>query len=172
VTIGELRWLVKKFRPAVLFFSETKMWDKKAQGFMWSLGYTGSFAVSCEGRSGGLALFSKLPYLVSIQGFNAHCIDMTVNQEDSTPWHATFVYGEPKRKLRHMFWDLLRRLRRSDDDAWICCGDFNEVLFYDEHYGSCDRSEAQMELFQNCLQDCNLVDMGFSGPKFTWLQEA
>ncbi|KAM3224293.1 hypothetical protein ACQJBY_057591 [Aegilops geniculata] len=25
-----------------------------------------------------------------------------------------------------------------------------------------------MELFRNCLDDCGLVDLGFSGPKFTW----
>jgi hypothetical protein len=71
-TVGELRFLVKKFRPALLFLSETKMWDKKAKGFMWSLGYSGSFAVSCEGRGGGLALFWRQPYTVSLGGFNSH----------------------------------------------------------------------------------------------------
>jgi hypothetical protein len=38
-TVGELRWLVKKYRPQLLFLSETKMRGDKAKNFMWSLGY-------------------------------------------------------------------------------------------------------------------------------------
>jgi hypothetical protein len=145
------------------------MWDTKARNFMWSLGYTGSYAVSCEGRSGGLALFWKLPYSVSLRGANSHVIDVTVSSSDNTDvWRATFVYGEPRRELRHVFWDMLCRLRREWDGPWLCCGDFNEVLLQDEHYGSTDRSVAQMELFRDCLDACNLVDLGYSGPKFTW----
>ena len=105
---------------------------------MWSLGYTGSFVVSCEGRSGGLVLFWKQPYLVSVRGANSHCIDVSVTGEGVTPWRGTFVYGEPRRELRHVFWDLLRRLRPEWNGPWLCCGDFNEVLCHDEHYGSRD----------------------------------
>jgi hypothetical protein len=31
-----------------------------------------------------------------------------------------------------------------------------------------ERGEQQMKLFRECLEDCDLVDLGFSGPKFTW----
>jgi hypothetical protein len=167
-TVGELRYLVMKFRPALLFLSETKMWDKKAKGFMWSLGYIGSFAVRCECRSGGLVLFWKQPYSVSLGGFNSHCIDVTVKTDDAAPWFATFVYGEPRREHRHIFWDLLCRLGQNRRDAWICCGDFNEVLCHDEHYGVRDRSDAQIEMFRGCMDACSLSDMGFSGSKFIW----
>jgi hypothetical protein len=56
-TVAELRLLVKRFRPSLLFLSETKMKDSKARNLMWSLGFSGCFAVSSEGSSGGLALF-------------------------------------------------------------------------------------------------------------------
>ncbi|KAM0845547.1 hypothetical protein ACQ4PT_056296 [Festuca glaucescens] len=94
--------------------------------------------------------------------------DEDAQSEDSAPWYATFVYGEPRRELRHIFWDLLRRLNHGRNGPWICCGDFNEVLCHDEHYGVRDRSDAQIELFRSCMEDCSLTDMGFSGPKFTW----
>jgi hypothetical protein len=93
---------------------------------------------------------------------------VTITSDKSDPWRATFVYGEPRRELRHFFWDMLSRLRHEWDGPWICCGDFNEVLLQNEHYSSTDRSDAQMELFRDCLDVCNLVDLGFSGPKFTW----
>jgi hypothetical protein len=135
---------------------------------MWSLGYTGPFAVSCEGRSGGLALFWRQPFSVSLRGANSHAIDVIVDSGEPMAWRATFIYGEPRWEQRHLFWDMLRRLRGEWNGPWICCGDFNEVLVQDEHYGSTDRSEVQMELFRNYLDECNLIDLGFCGPKFTW----
>jgi hypothetical protein len=38
----------------------------------------------------------------------------------------------------------------------------------DEHLGSCDRSEAQMSMFRDCIEECGLVDLGFTGHRFTW----
>jgi hypothetical protein len=144
------------------------MKDTRAQNFMWSLGFSGSFAVSSVGQSGGLALFWLPQFTVSLKGFNSHFIDVVVSSEKATAWRATFVYGEPRRDQRHEFWDLLRRLRSEREGPWICCGDFNEALSQDEHIGVRDRSEAHMSLFRECLDDCGLVDLGFSGPKFTW----
>jgi hypothetical protein len=66
------------------------------------------------------------------------------------------------------FWQLLRRLHTSWEGPWLCCGDFNEALTHDEHYGSTERPDAQILLFQECLEDCGLVDLGFTGPKYTW----
>jgi hypothetical protein len=152
----------------ILFLSETKMKDRRAQKFMWSLGYTGSIAVSSEGRSGGLVLFWKQPFSVELKGSNSNCIDVVVSTETGVQWRATFVYGEPRREKRHEFFDLMRQMSTQWSGPWICCGDFNEVLSQDEHYGSNDRSETQIRLFQECLDDCALSDMGFSGPMFTW----
>ncbi len=30
------------------------------------------------------------------------------------------------------------------------------------------RSDCQMQLFQDVLDDCRFVDLGFTGPQFTW----
>ena len=135
---------------------------------MWSLGYTGSFVVSSTGLSGGLALFWLQPYSVSLKGYNARCIDVLVSKDQSMPWRATFVYGEPRRENRHEFWTLLRRIHNDWKGPWICCGDFNEVLCSDEHLGSSERSDAQMSLFRDCMEECGLVDLGYTGPKYTW----
>jgi hypothetical protein len=121
--VGELRWLVRTFRPSFLFLTETKMKDTRAQNFMWSLGFSGSFAVSSAGLSGGLALFWLPQYTVSLKGFNAHCIDVMISSEEIAPWRATFVYGEARREQRHEFWTLLCRLRSEWNGPWICCGD-------------------------------------------------
>ena len=47
-------------------------------------------------------------------------------------------------------------------------GDFNEVMFSSEHRGQHGRLERQMHAFQEVLEKCQLGDMGFQGPEFTW----
>jgi hypothetical protein len=105
---------------------------------------------------------------VSVKTCNARCIDAYITLESGIKGRATFVYGEPQRENRSEFWDFLRFMRAQWDGPWICCGDFNEVLSQDEHIGPRDRTEAQICAFQDCLQDCELMDLGFEGPKFTW----
>jgi hypothetical protein len=77
-----------------------KMKEKRAQNFMYTLGFTGSFAVSYEGLSGGLALFWLPQFDISLKGFNAHCIDVVISSEGLAPWRGTFVYGEPRREKK------------------------------------------------------------------------
>jgi exonuclease III len=140
-TVGELRWLVKHFRPHFLFLSETKMKDKFAQRFMWSLGYTNSLGVSSIGQSGGLVLFWMQPYSVSLRGSNSNCIDVAVTDETRVSWCVSFVYGEPRREKQHELWDFMRRMHTGWIGPWICCGDFNVALSQDEHFGSSNRSD-------------------------------
>jgi hypothetical protein len=59
-------------------------------------------------------------------------------------------------------------LKAQDDLPWICAGYYNEKLSQEEQLGQNDRSEAQMTKFRDCLTDCRLVDLGFSGYPFTW----
>ena len=168
-TVGELRWLVKQYRPSLLFLSETKMREEKVRRFMWSLGYNGCLAVNCTGRSGGLALFwSTCTTCVCLQYVCKNFIDVKIKEDSGLMWRASFVYGEPKAELRHIFWNRLRFLKAQWNGPWICMGDFNEVIYNDEHLGTCTRGEAQMCQFRECLEDCQLVDLGFSGPKYTW----
>ena len=75
------------------------MKDSRVQNFMWSLGYTGSFAVSSVGLSGGLALFWSQPYSITLKGLNSHCIDVVISKENCVDWRETFVYGEPRREI-------------------------------------------------------------------------
>jgi len=167
-TVGEPHRLVKRYRPSLLFLSETKMRDTKVRKFMWSFGFSGCFAVSSDGRSGCLALFWVHDCPVSLKHYNSNIIDVTIGSDPEHMWRASFVYGEPKVGLRHDLWDFLRLVRTEWSGPWICAGDFNEILSRDEHLSRRERGEQQIRLFRECLEFCDLVDLGFSGPKFTW----
>ncbi|KAK3194206.1 hypothetical protein Dsin_025516 [Dipteronia sinensis] len=51
---------------------------------------------------------------------------------------------------------------------WLCIGDFNEVLHSAEKHGGPPRQRRLIEDFREAVDDCELMDMGFRGPGFTW----
>ena len=52
--------------------------------------------------------------------------------------------------------------------AWVIAGDFNEPLLDDDKYGGRAISINRSLQFKECLDKCNMMDLGFTGPRFTW----
>jgi hypothetical protein len=50
----------------------------------------------------------------------------------------------------------------------MCIGDFNEILMQEEKTRALLRKEGQMDQFENALVNCQLIDLGFIGSKYTW----
>ncbi|KAK0576526.1 hypothetical protein LWI29_019063 [Acer saccharum] len=65
-------------------------------------------------------------------------------------------------------WTLLRRLRDVDNLPWVCGGDFNELLSTTEKLGGSEKTIRDIIRFRQVVDDCGLIDLGFSRPKFTW----
>jgi hypothetical protein len=63
---------------------------------------------------------------------------------------------------------LLKHLQSYSPLAWLCIGDFNEIVDQSEKWGANPRREGQMEIFWAALEQCNLSDLGYKGAKFTW----
>lgn len=47
-------------------------------------------------------------------------------------------------------------------------GDFNEVLSYGEKYGGNLICQRSIRAIQYCMNECQMMDLGFLGLKFTW----
>ena len=50
----------------------------------------------------------------------------------------------------------------------MIAGDFNEILASNEKFSTSLASQRRISCFHNCLDKCNLLDLGFNGPRFTW----
>lgn len=48
------------------------------------------------------------------------------------------------------------------------CGRLNELTKGDEKLGGNRSSHNQMQLFRDAIDECSLIDLGYSGSKFTW----
>jgi hypothetical protein len=64
------------------------------------------------------------------------------------------------------FFDI--NLETFSPQAWLCCGDFNEILDESRKQGGATRSDTQMADFKNALEHCQLCDIVFFGSRYTW----
>lgn len=51
---------------------------------------------------------------------------------------------------------------------WVIMGDFNESLIGEDKFRGRPVSVNRSLLLKKCLDKCNMIDLGFSGPRFTW----
>lgn len=161
--------MVKEKQPSFVFLIETICSKQCTEWIQVKLGFAGCFVVDPVGRSGGLALLWRVTGTLEIFNFSRRHINATVkaNMENPT-WKFTCFYGHPVSGRRAESWALLNHLKSFNPEAWLCVRDFNEILEQFEKEGAALRGEAQMDGFRNALNECQLGDLGFNGPKFTW----
>ncbi|XP_059431636.1 uncharacterized protein LOC132165159 [Corylus avellana] len=168
-TVHDLCRMVKEKRPSMVFLMETKLRKVKMEVIRYKLGFSNLFVVDCVGKSGGLALLWGDDVVVDIQNYSQRHINGIIQSPNSNvQWKLTGFYGHPEVTKRHEAWELLKVLSRLPPTPWICIGDFNEVISNAEKWGGSSRSSNHMRLFQVALEDCELSDLGFRGPKYTW----
>lgn len=50
----------------------------------------------------------------------------------------------------------------------MCARDFNETRKCLEKMGGSNRSQAQIQLLREAVDECGFIDLGFVGSQFTW----
>ena len=151
-----------------MFLSETLSSKSQIERLRSKLGYSGMLTWEREGRSGRLCLLWSDSISVQLFSGSKGHIDVMVTSLNSTCWRFTSLYGNPDTSLRSQFWNLMKRLGDSSSLPWLCGGDMNEILFDHEKKGGGDRASYLLQNFREVIEYCNLADMGFRGPKFTW----
>jgi hypothetical protein len=135
----------------------------------YKLGFPNLFVVDCVGKSGGLALLWGDEITVDVQNYSHRHINGVIKTPTvDAQWKFTGFYGHPDVTKRQESWDLLKVLKQFSPTPWICFGDFNEVISNEEKWGGSNRSSSQMRRFQVALEECELSDLVFRGPKYTW----
>lgn len=59
-------------------------------------------------------------------------------------------------------------LHQQSQEIWLLCGNFNEVMSHDEKWGGKQKVNNLLMDFLIRENDCELADLGFEGPKFSW----
>ncbi|KAA3489594.1 reverse transcriptase [Gossypium australe] len=77
------------------------------------------------------------------------------------------VYGSPDRSKRKSLWDDLLTVLPQNPLPWLILGDFNAILSPKEKKSECTVGK-RCKFFGNFVDVCNLQDLGYIGPSFTW----
>ena len=78
------------------------------------------------------------------------------------------IYASTKFENMCILWENLKKVSDHHDLPWILMGDFNEVLEESEKLGGNPLSIRRVQEYNECMNYCNLLDLKFSRPKFTW----
>ncbi|XP_074278139.1 uncharacterized protein LOC141601737 [Silene latifolia] len=105
---------------------------------------------------------------IGISGSVPHkCINMKVTDiATSKSFFVSMVYAFNALNDRLPLWEQLRKFAGFVNEPWMVCGDFNCVLSHAERLGG-ESSDAEIDDFQRCLDQCGLVDSPALGAFYT-----
>ncbi|XP_069145607.1 uncharacterized protein [Solanum lycopersicum] len=81
---------------------------------------------------------------------------------------STFIYAKCKQYLRRPLWDKLLHHTSVSTNPWCAVGDYNVISNVDETLGGLPYNMRKSIDFIAIIEACGLVDIGFSGHRFTW----
>ncbi|KAA3471313.1 reverse transcriptase [Gossypium australe] len=156
-TVRRLRHSLKIYNPQMVFFMET------------NCDYTNGIEVDSDGTRGCLCLAWRNDINITLQDFSKRHIDVIVDDNKvRNKWRYTGFYGTPYAQDRDNSWAILKILYNYGGIPWFVCRDFNEIMYDFEKKRGLPRDERRMETFSNVLEECQLMDVGYSENWFTW----
>ncbi|KAK4274665.1 hypothetical protein QN277_017856 [Acacia crassicarpa] len=169
LTVRNLRDECSRKKPHLVFLMETKQKAKVVRKVRRKCGFNEEWIVNPVGKSGGLALWWSEGLIVNILFSSSNIIHTSVWSECfATPSYITFIYAPTDEGERMMCWQEIRRFSNNIGDAWMCIGDFNDILSQHEKSGGRPHPWRRILNFKCLLADCELEDLGYNGPTFTW----
>lgn len=135
---------------------------------------TNYFLINCNssngGRAGGLEVLWNNNVKLKILNFNKNFIDCYVDLcDNNNVWRITGIYGYSDHNKKIQTCNLLNRIAKENyNENWLTFGDFNMILKNDDKMGGNLSDQNIIRLFQQTLSNCNLMDLGYEGPKYTW----
>ncbi|XP_050248751.1 uncharacterized protein LOC126696003 [Quercus robur] len=149
---------------------ETRLGGDRANGITNQLPFDNAIHIDTIGYAGGLwllwnsdrvdiTLLSKMEQEINVTSKVCHY---------NCSWLLFVVYASPRLAKRSILWENLSTLSEMHSLLWVIAGDFNEPLNDEDKFGGRGVSVNRFMLFKECLDKCNMLDLGFLGLRFTW----
>ena len=148
---------------------ETKNKSPKLERLRRSFKFPFFIYVDPVGLSGGLALWWS-------EGFDLHVAEKNRNlihvwcrlPTHPSFWQCSFIYADPTFETRQGLWEKFISMSHLCSLPWIVAGDFNVIGALGDKEGGNMCNIRRVEEFQRLIFECHLMELGFSGPQFTW----
>ncbi|KAK4274572.1 hypothetical protein QN277_017771 [Acacia crassicarpa] len=149
LTVKNLRDLVSKFRPSILFLMETKMCSGKLKRIKRKCGFEQEITVDPRGLTGGLSVWWHDSITITVMYQSKNIIHVIAEANGlSVPNFISFVYGLPKEGARRGVWNTMRGLAAGVRGSWLVVGDFNDLLSQSEKEGVTQDRCARLSIFK------------------------
>ncbi|KAL4273588.1 hypothetical protein GQ457_13G013000 [Hibiscus cannabinus] len=143
---SDMQLLMKKQVPDIVVIMEPRVSGVRADRFIRKSGFEFSYRVEAHGFSGGIWLLWQASVHMQILAISNH----------------------PSAQRRRELWDQLLALNPGIGVPWVVGGDLNVISSSEERLGGSQRRSGICRRFNDFLFASGLMDMGYSGPKFTW----
>lgn len=165
-----VRDLVRIHDPAMFVVMETRLGGIRAKEITDRLPFDGAIHTNTIGLAGGLWLLwntDKVDVSFLSKTEQEIHVSVKVRSLDSTYFFSA-IYASPRLANRRVLWNNLCMFAELHNMPWVIAGDFNEPLSNEDKFGGRAVSNSRSFDFKECLDSCNMIDLGFSGPRFTW----
>ncbi|KAG5541735.1 hypothetical protein RHGRI_021533 [Rhododendron griersonianum] len=162
--------MVRDHHPLFVIITETRISGVRAKSISESLGFTHSVVADSVGFAGGIwLLWNDDVVRCDVLAITHQEIHASVQvHKNSTPFILSALYASPHFDIRQELWDNLTTLADNHSEPWLMMGDFNEVIFSHEKCGGRPLNWNRVSKFKDCIDRCGMLDLGFSGSRFTW----
>ncbi|XP_019200030.1 PREDICTED: uncharacterized protein LOC109193611 [Ipomoea nil] len=165
-----LKYLIQVFSPSILCLFEPKVSGFQANSICSNFGFNDWLRIEVVGFSGGIWIFWNNNCSLDICYTHPQFVLMQVHEAYSPQWSFAAVYGIPNITLRRKLFNELTRLNMNIRGPWLVAGDFNSVCSPDETSNPDNWQNTRCADFTDWIFNEGLVDLGFSGAKFTWMR--
>ena len=157
-----------------MVITKTRVGGDRAARIIENLPFDGFFATDtigyAPGGGGGLWLLWKIE---EVEVFVLSSTEQEIHARvkiccSNLSWFISLIYASPRLNERRILWSNLTKVAQLHQLPWLLLGDFNEVLSGEDKYGRRSININRALEFKDCLDCCNFLDLGFSGPKYTW----
>ncbi|XP_074300652.1 uncharacterized protein LOC141631951 [Silene latifolia] len=115
-----------------------------------------------------MSFMGDLVFQVTVWGCEAQVIQCKITYRSSgMSWWMSFVYGFNILVDREPLWVSLENMHHQVHGPWLECGDFNNVLGFEERIGSLV-TEAEIRRFTTCVEECEIADVHAHEALYTW----
>ena len=162
--------LVSWHHPVIFVVTETHISGSKDDTIIRSLPFDGAYSTETLGFAGGIWFLWRSD-LVDVEVISAteQEVHALVRVSPSTShWLLSAIYASPRFVDRIILWNNLKLVADSHNLPWAVIEDFNDMVFQDKKFGGNPICCTRVRAYMDCMDYCHLLNLSFSGPKFTW----
>jgi len=164
-----LREHIHKHRPSIVALFETRISGTRAQQVCERIGFRNSFRVDAQGFQGGIwVLWNSDEIEIEVLNTHEQFVTVEIKPHGHPSWNLTLVYASPQVQTRELLWPQLQHLATEYRKPWLLAGDFNETATPEERNHCNTEVLRRCKRFKHWIDNSGLIDLGYSGPKFTW----